>query len=311
MEKLGQYLTGLLGLQLLVVALISGRQFYMPEHTADALALSFDAVTIDRVVISDQERSSVLIRVGDHWQLDTAYPVPADKPRVAAVLDSLSDLRTTWPVASTPGSHSRFEVGENSFQKRVQLYAGEELSADLFVGTSPGFRKVHVRSADRDEVYAVTLNTYDLPSDDDRWLDKTVLAFTEVTAIEGPDYSLVRQGAQWRLQSPAASSEATEPPLDETRVKQLLDALNTFVVSGLAEADLTLPQPETTLWVTGAGDQKHRLNLYQAADNLYATRDDVAGVFTVRQYDYDQLAGKSLADLQPVENKAAADLEVE
>ena len=55
----------------------------------------------------------------------------------------------------------------------------------MLLGTSPGFRKVHVRRPNEKEIYTVNLNTYDMPVADTEWLDKALLSAKDVRRIKG------------------------------------------------------------------------------------------------------------------------------
>jgi len=68
------------------------------------------------------------------------------------------------------------EVGADNFQRRVRVYAGDEVLAELFLGTSPGYQRVHARAADNDDIFSVALSNYELGVNSDVWVDKGVLA---------------------------------------------------------------------------------------------------------------------------------------
>ena len=89
-------------------------------------------------------------------------------------------------MASSAGSAERFEVSQNNFQRRVRLHAGDKLLAEFYLGTSPGFRKVHARLSDRAEIYSIELLNYEVTANVDSWLDKSIFAFDE-----SPDRILV------------------------------------------------------------------------------------------------------------------------
>ena len=121
--------------------------------------LSFDAETIDALTVANSEGSVNLAKTDDGWQLPDG--VPADASKIDEVVQKLADAAGGWPVASQASSAERFEVTEESHQRHLVLKAGEDTVADLYLGTSPGYRKAHARRADDDDVYAITFSNYE------------------------------------------------------------------------------------------------------------------------------------------------------
>ncbi len=65
----------------------------------------------------------------------------------------------------------------------------DKVVGDLYLGTSPGFKKVHARRADSDDIYAITFANYEATARTDDWLDKALLKPTgDVTAVTRPDH---------------------------------------------------------------------------------------------------------------------------
>jgi hypothetical protein len=110
-------------------------------------------------------------------------------------LDSLAGLRQGWPVATTSAAVRRFKVADDEFQTRITLLQEDQTLARLFLGTSPGFRKVHVRPADEDAVFAVAFNSWEASAEADDWIDKEILNLDPdgVRQVELPGVVLQRQ----------------------------------------------------------------------------------------------------------------------
>lgn len=141
------------------------------------------------------------------WRLESG--LPADDDKVNDLLDKLAELAAPWPVATSADSAERFAVTEDNHQRRLVLEDAEDVVADVFLGTSPGYRRVHARVAGEDEVYSIDFSNYEAPTDADQWLDKGLLA------ASGDPSSIAREGA-WRLtQSAGAAAPATDPAVDE------------------------------------------------------------------------------------------------
>ncbi|MCH2074959.1 MAG: DUF4340 domain-containing protein, partial [Puniceicoccaceae bacterium] len=58
--------------------------------------------------------------------------------------------------------------------------------AEFYLGTGAGARRNHVRLADQDKIYAVTIGSYDLPAEIADWQDKDLLQI-EVSEIQSID----------------------------------------------------------------------------------------------------------------------------
>src|SRR5690606_26226213 len=140
----------------------------------------------------------------------------------------------------------RFEVTEDNYQRRLAFYQGDELLGSYYFGTSPGFRQTHVRRDGENDVYAVSFNNFDLPTDANDWLDKTLLAVTEPTRIAGPDYALMKQEDTWALEKPDA---ADGPALKTSEADALGRAWSSLRVMRVADS---VPANTKTTQVTVA-----------------------------------------------------------
>lgn len=227
-----------LGVVLLAQLVLAGGLYWHGGRDAVFVSaeqlLTFDDSGVDRLQIESEEGQLVLKRVGEGWQLQGDETLPADADKVEQMLATLAGLKAGLPVATTDGAREQLEVADDKFQRHVTVYQGDETLADLYVGTSPGYQRAHVRRAGDDAIVAAGLNVYDLPEDRDGWMDRELLAFNEVTRIETDDFTLARDGEQWQIEAPqalVADHEVAQEPLDK-----LLDTLQGLRVSGLLEA---------------------------------------------------------------------------
>jgi hypothetical protein len=151
--------------------------------------------------IEDSASSVVLTKQDGKWVLPDEDAFPADRGAVDRLLDQLAALEKGWPVATTAGAAKRFKVDDTAFERRLTLLANDEVQATLYVGTSPGFRKVHVRPAGADAVYAVAFNTWEASATADDWIDKDILKLdvAEVERVALPSVVIQRDGETLRL----------------------------------------------------------------------------------------------------------------
>lgn len=283
MNKLITWLSIALAVQLMIAGgLLAAHRQSSTDNAAQPL-LAFERDNVSRIVISTDESSVTMNKAENQWQLDGEQNLPVADSKLQGVIDQIEGIKTSWPVAQTDSSRERLEVADDKYQKRLQLYAGDELVSDLYIGTSPGFRKVHVRRAGEDEVYSVALNNYDLPAKADEWLDKDLLKMDEITQIKGADFNLKNVEDSWTFVN-EENQEALE--LDKDKAKELSSAISGLRVLGVA--DQKLEKAPVEIAVAGSdGEVK-----YQFAENdskYYVARNDIDAVFTLSKYDYERI----------------------
>jgi hypothetical protein len=293
-KKLRTGLSLLLVLQLLLAAGLYISSFTGQSDYEAKPLLDFDQGQVNKVVIRSGDSEAALAKREGGWVLPELYDLPVNESKLEGVLSKIAGLETGWPVATTEGSHRRFEVAEDKFQRHIQLYQGEQIAAELYLGTSPSFRKVHGRPASVSEVYVLELNVYDLPAGEDDWLDKTLLAPGEIAEIRGPDYVLAKLDGSWIL-SGENGEESAVP--DEGNSEQLFDALGSLTVSGVAKQTPGFDE-ENIITLEVKGESGHRYQFLAMDDKYYLKSDRRDQVFTLSKYDYDRTAGIRLADLQ-------------
>lgn len=284
MNRLTSLLVAALALQLLLAVALFWPRENPGEIDARAALLELAAGEVDRLIISTAADSLLLHRGDEGWILPDYHKLPVQESRVNRVLLDLPALSRGWPIAGSANAAARFQVADEEFQRRVSFYAGEQNRGELFVGTSPGFRKVHVRPAGDEKVYAVEFNSFELPVNADEWLDKTLLQVRDLTRIEGLDYRLELDGDRWLGD---AGQEANTESVDA-----LLSGLGSLRINGAADiatasilAQLDAPP---TLSVSAAGGN-YQFRLYEMEDSYFIQREDIPVYFSLSAYDYDRL----------------------
>ena len=222
MKKWIAILSGLLLVQLVLALAVNltGDEYGAFESREKLLA--FDRQALNGLRIEDEKQHVRLQRQDGKWLLSEEEGFPADGQSVEGLLDKLAALDKGWPVATTGTAAKRFKVADAQFERKLTLLAGDESLAELYVGTSPGFRKAHVRPAGADEIFAVAFNSWEASAKPDDWIDKDILKLDgdEVQQIEMPGVSLQRQDDRLRLTDLTAEEET-----DAEAVKNLLSKL--------------------------------------------------------------------------------------
>ena len=312
MNKWIAILAGLLTVQL---ALALGLNLAVEDHGVfqprDKL-LAFDRKAVDGVRIEDGKDSLELRRRDGKWLLPGNGNFPVEQGAVQRLLDQLAGLEQGWPVATTAGAAERFKVAEGAFERKLTLLAKDRTQAVLYVGTSPGFRKVHVRPAGKDAVYAVAFNTWEANAKADDWIDKDILKLDAagVTGIELPGVRLQRQGDALKLADLTDQEET-----DAQQAKALLDKLAGLriesVLGSEAKPEYRQDEPELEIKLTRKDGEPLSYRFSKPKDAAYYVlkRSDRADYFKLAEYVVDpikQATRDKLVQAKPTPPPAAA-----
>ncbi len=256
------------------------------RFTAPGPLVALDTASVDALEIAAADGAITLERDGDGWRLAESA-LPADAARIEARLATLASLDGGLPVATSASARAQLDVADDDFQRRIVLSAAGDALATLYVGTSPGFRRAHMRRDGADAVHAVELNVYDLPADADGWLDKGLLAIDAPTHIAGDGWTLEKNGEDWTLADLAE---------DETMVVDAASAIAEAVaglrVTGLASEaaidDAGAESERMTVSITNT-DEERELVFERRGAAVTVRRDDVDAAFDVAPASFDLL----------------------
>lgn len=308
MNKRIGWLGGLLAAQLLIVAgLLVGS---VTESDAEAERfLAFDPAAVTKFTVAEADEAVLLLREGDGdaaaWRLESGLPADADKAK--ELLDEFADMAAPWPVATSSDSAERFEVTESAHQRRLTLENADEVLADFFLGTSPGYQRVHARAAGEDEIYSLDFSNYEAPTDADQWLDKALLASAgepSSIALEGA-WRLAKSEDQWLLDDAPADAEAADKLAGRFEDLRVLGT----VADAAAGDEAGNEDQATSLFIVADDQGEHRLTLFhdEEDDDYSLSSDRVEGRFELAAYIAEQL----LMDAEELQAKEADDDDAE
>lgn len=213
-----KWTTGLAVLLLVQVGLIAWQ--WQPRESADfraaqELLLSFAPEAIDEIRItagktdaeapgSDTPASTdplTLRRMEGQWQVSDYFDMRANAEKIETFLSDLQTLKAGWPVATTAASAKRFDVADDAYQRRIELVSQGQVVQTLYLGSSPGLRKVHARVAGTDDTHAVNFAVFNAPAQKRDWMDRGLLTLNteDVTAVRTGGWRLERRGENWTL----------------------------------------------------------------------------------------------------------------
>lgn len=287
MNRVGVFLGVLLIVQLLLTLLMYQRDDPTGASAGSKTLVASGAFVVDALSISDGTGVSVVLqRNGEHWTLPELGGLPANPELVEKVLLKLIGEDPGWTVAHTLAARQRFQVASYHFRRKVELHSLGQPVGTVYLGTSPGFRKVHARNATDDAIYSLDLNLYDLPLDAGKWLEPRLLQVRAPVAVTADGYSLQREDGQWQL--------GTGELPDQRELQALLDALRNLQVLGVAtdeaQALAAGTEAELILEVKGLA-RSARLALFRIGDMHYASSSEYPYLFRISAYDFDKLTG--------------------
>ena len=277
---------GLLAVQLLAVAallLSSG----MGTDRAAAGLLPFEPAAATRLGIAAEDEEVVLTRGDDGWQLGDG--LPADDGKVGEVLEKLAEASAAWPVATSAATAERFEVTADSHQRRLSIDSQDGDSVTLYLGSSPGYRRVHARVDGDDEVYSIDFSNYQAPTDAGQWLDKQLLR------PQG-DVERVGRANEWALERGGDAGDwlLDGEPADQEAADKLVGRFADLSVLGIADSELGIAddgaEPRGSFEVRDeAGDYRLDFFFNEEEDDYSVTSSRLAGRYEVATYIAEQM----------------------
>ncbi len=283
MTKPITWLTGVLSLQvvLIILPLVFGNTNAEP-FKATAL-FNFNQKQLDKIIISDLQAEVVIEKISGKWVLPKLNHLSANANEVDALINRLVSLRTKWPVATTVSSHQRFEVSEDAFRRKLELFSNDTSLGVLFLGTSPGFKKSHLRMAGNTEIFALELNAYDAPVSADEWLDKMIIATQAITRIKSSEFELIKKNDLWEFNN-ADNGEIVD--LDQANT--LNSAFATLRVMGVAD-DAPKMQGGDVVTLEVSSDKILRYQLLESKGDHYIKRSDIDPIFRLNEHVFKRL----------------------
>ena len=243
------------------------------------------ASAIDEIRIVDEQGQELLLQKnGERWRLPGQHTLPVDPEKIEKLLAGLLSQEDGWPVAHSSSARQRFQVADYHFQRHIGLFGQDKRLGDIYLGTSPGFRKVHARSGGHTDIYSVSFNVFDAPLDADAWLDPALLQVRTPMRISADAYSIHRDGGQWQ--------SGTGGIPEERELLSLLAALRSLQIKGVASAmqeqQLNGSEADLVLDIDSLAGAV-QLQLYRQGRDYFIRSSEYPLTFKLSAWDYDRL----------------------
>lgn len=264
----------------LVVALTIGtKDTDNSKPNMPLLGFTPDAVT--GLTITGPEKDQVVLQKnGNAWTLPDFFGAPASAEQVTALLTRLAEFKQGFAVATTKAAAKRFKVADDTFERHVVIKAGDKEVGDLYVGTSPGFRQIHVRKAGSDAVVAVELSTFELETGAEKWLDKNMFRIKEedIERISFPDFVLEKKDKGWQL-ADLKAGEVTDAKAASDLVDKVSDLMVQSVVAP-KEAEPLFAKPEALHYsITRKGGGVAEFRFAKAEGDYYVLKQSERNLY--------------------------------
>ena len=154
----------------------------------------------------------------------------------------------------------------------------------LYIGTSPGFRRVHARTEGDDAVFSIDFGIHELPVDEDDWLNQQLFRTEEISSVVFPDGQTLTMNGEgtWTLDG---------QPVDATATDEYVGRIARLSVLGFADlsARESLGEPQAISVEDGQGRYTLSFRFDEAEDEYVLTSDRIEGTFTVASYIAEQI----------------------
>ncbi|NNJ84994.1 MAG: DUF4340 domain-containing protein [Gammaproteobacteria bacterium] len=218
--------TGFLSVVLMAQLLLAGTlMFSVPDLAAvrpDTPLIELTDQSVDRLIIEGADNEKVVLRkASDRWTLPDHFGFPVENGKVAQLIEQLKSLQHGFPIATTSTALTRFKVTDKSFERRITLAQGNEVLKKIYLGSSPGIRRIHARTDENEAVYSVNFSAYQVPTKAENWEDKEILRFPQedIEEIRVADL-IIRQAPAEPAKEKKEKAEGAEKEEKSTPPKQ-------------------------------------------------------------------------------------------
>lgn len=284
-------LAGLLALQLLIAL---GQSLSAPSTRAFAPQtplIDFEPAQVTAIRIESSDGADPVRlerRDGSAWVIGGLGDFPAAGFKADQLLATLAGLKRPLPVATSAEARERFKVADTGFNRRLTLEGAQGQIATLILGETPRFKRLFGRPADDSAVYELDLAIADVSNRRVDWLDQGQLRLDQakITAIEGADWRLEKDGEDWRLAGAGA-----DEPLDQDKARELVRTLanlsyrDVFAATEAPAEDASNPVLELKIELSAGESRAYRIARLAGSED-YVLKDAARPqAFKLSKYD--------------------------
>ncbi|MFO0724586.1 MAG: DUF4340 domain-containing protein [Myxococcota bacterium] len=147
---------------------------FVPDKVTKVAVAGFNGTGADK-----KPTTVNLVKNGTAWGIEGADGYPVDATKIDTLLKNVEKLKAGAPVVEKESFFKKLEVADDEYQRKVTLtHDGKEIS--FFLGSSPGFKRVHLRKAGEKAVVSVEgLAVWDVGSRAQDWVERAYYKIPE------------------------------------------------------------------------------------------------------------------------------------
>lgn len=207
---LKKYLPILSGLLVFQAALFAGLytlQTKKTQRSASETALlsemNFDQMSSLKITDNTDQKNVELKKIDGKWIMPAYFDFPVSPSKIQDVIHQLSSIKVSWPVGQTMIAAKQFHTVPEQFEKKLEFFEADKSALTIYFGSSPTFKKLHIRVHGSENTYSVDFNSYDVPSTSIAWADKKIYEVprTEIANLKIGNLELISSDAGFNLPS--------------------------------------------------------------------------------------------------------------
>ena len=305
MTKLQKALSGFVILQIALVAIV-----FWPRNTAIAesrpLFADLTADDVQRITMADASGTNLeFVWADGSWVLPAADDFPANDEQLTELVGKIANIQNSRLIAQTAASHTRLQVADDEFLRRISLTRSNGNVDTLFVGSSPNAQGTHVRRSGEAETYLTgEVQSWEISTLMSSWIDT---AYVSLTAADVQ--RMVVENGNGRLEFARVSDTEWElaglganDVFNQTAFTSLLNRLVSLRMNAplgkLAEAGYGLNTPQATVTLfTEEGIHTLTIGNRNDEDNTYTAKYSATDYYvTVSSFTVEQFTTATPAD---------------
>jgi len=294
-------LGGLLVLQLVVAFLLGMGEKEMGPAASEGPLLDFDPEQVTGIRIRSPDGEPVLVtKTADGWIIPALKNLPAAKHKVTDLLSKLEGLQKGLPVATSKAALERFKVADQTFERKLVLERGDTPPVILYLGDSPGFRRLFVRADGDGAVYEAELGLFDAPDQPDNWSDRTLLHLKPeaIQRLTFAGLTLERTDDDWQLTDLAEGEEQDQQAIkDRVRTLTKIDFLGVLTDEEGPAIDTEFAPLELKATLTDGETVRYRITKLAEGNDYLLDISNRPQIFTLASYVAEDLTKLRRADL--------------
>jgi hypothetical protein len=271
--------------------------------------LTFDPNQVTGIRIDVPDGEPILVaQTESGWVIPALGDLPAADSKVDDLLAKLGGLEKGLPVATSEEALKRFKVSDRVFERKLTLEGGDRTLAALYLGDSPGFRRLFVRADGDDAVYEAQLGLFDAPDKPYAWSDRTLLHLDtdSIQRLTLPDLTLERTEDGWRLANLAAGEEQDAEAIEDlVRMLARIDFVGVMAAEEPPVVGPDSPPIEIEATLASGDPIRYRITKLEEGNDYLLTVSNRPQRFRLAGYAAEDLTGIARADLLKDTGQAA------